>query len=190
MDDPRVVRSRDGLMRAISEYLDQGVAPSVTEIVTRAGVSRPTFYQHFGDLQTAYAETGLARIQHQLDLIPMPDACHGNAAHITPTWTALTTHLHAHHVFYQTALREAGSRRLSDRVIAFVAERIIRVSPLGAPYRDVPAGEIPDHILVLAAGLFALIGRWLDGDEPESPAHMTERIVAVFSSYASQTVTA
>ena len=190
MDDPRVVRSREGLMRAIAEFLEQGVAPTVTDIVTRAGVSRPTFYQHFGDLQTAYAETGLARIQRQLDLIPMPAEGQRGEAQIAPTWTALTTHLYAHHAFYQTALREAGSRRLSDRVIAFIAERIIRASPLGAAYRDLPAGEIPDHILVLAAGLFALIGRWLDVDEPESPARMTERIVTVFLSFSSRPLTA
>lgn len=190
MEDPRAVRSREQLMRAIAEFLEQGVAPTVTDIVTRAGISRPTFYQHFGDLQTAYAETGLARVKQQLDLIPMPGVGEASEAQVTPTWMALTTHLHDHHAFYQTALREAGSRRLSDRIVAFIAERIIRVSPLGAPYRDLPAGEIPDHILVLAAGLFALIGRWLDGDEPEAPARMTERIVAVFLSFSSRPATA
>ena len=89
----------------------------------------------------------------------------------------------------RTALREAGSRRLRERVIAFVAERIIRFSPLGAPYRDLAPGEVPDHILVLAAGLFALVGRWLDGDDPTPPAQMTQRIVAVFQSFSSRAVT-
>ncbi len=189
MDDPRRVRSREVLMRAIAEYLEQGIAPSVTDIVTRAGVSRPTFYQHFGDLQTAYAETGLARIQDELDCIPTPDNDRAGDEQVEPTWMALTTHLYTHHTFYRTALREAGSRRLSERVIAFVAERIIRFSPLGAPYRDLAPGEVPDHILVLAAGLFALVGRWLDGDDPTPPAQMTQRIVAVFQSFSSRAVT-
>ena len=47
-EDPRSVRSRAALVAAMTELLDERELDtiSVTQVVQRAGVTRPTFYQH------------------------------------------------------------------------------------------------------------------------------------------------
>lgn len=187
--DPRWTRSRDALTEAVSEYLNAGVTPSITDVVATARVSRPTFYQHFGDVPTAIAETALARIQSELDTIALPDeGADVDVDQVTATWLSLTSHLLDHHAFYRTALGVAGSRRLSDRVISFIGDRIVQVSPIGAQFRG--ADVTPDEISVLAAGLFWLISHWLEQDAPEPAPHMTSRIVAVLVTFTSRGATA
>src|SRR5215217_4454150 len=56
--DPRWFRSRQALIAAMTQLLDERdlAEISITDLVQRASVSRPTFYQHFADLN------GLARL--------------------------------------------------------------------------------------------------------------------------------
>ncbi|MFP3534278.1 helix-turn-helix domain-containing protein, partial [Burkholderia sp. SIMBA_042] len=59
--DPRFQRSYDALVRAVTELLDEAPLSklSIAQLVQRAGVARPTFYQHFPDLQAAAQRAAL-----------------------------------------------------------------------------------------------------------------------------------
>src|SRR6478752_2791242 len=50
--DPRAARSRAALLDAARQLVDARAIGSIaiTDVCTLAGVSRPTFYQHFGDI--------------------------------------------------------------------------------------------------------------------------------------------
>lgn len=64
-ENPIVTRSREALTIAAQELLEQRSAAdiSITEIVEAAGLSRPTFYQHFSDLGSLFAAAGLGRLE-------------------------------------------------------------------------------------------------------------------------------
>ncbi|MDU6928100.1 MAG: TetR family transcriptional regulator, partial [Dermabacter sp.] len=60
--DPRAQKSRESLIRVMVDALDENPQPpSVSELVRRAGASRPTFYQHFGDIPTLMHAAAMAR---------------------------------------------------------------------------------------------------------------------------------
>ncbi len=63
-ENPIVTRSRTALIGGVDELLTRRTAAeiSVTDVVEAAGMSRPTFYQHFTDLGSAFAAAGLARL--------------------------------------------------------------------------------------------------------------------------------
>lgn len=179
-EDPRWTRSRSAQLAAITTLLDSGALPSVTDVVAEAGVSRPTFYQHFGDLPSAYAEAALERIQGEFDRFSAPDP-EGELEldALLNVITALVAHLLEHRTFYCSILNESGARVVSDRVVEFIANRIIDISPLGAPIRADRDDEADDQITTLAAGIFWLISHWLLSDEPQTAERMAARIVAV-----------
>lgn len=63
--DARVSRTRTALVSAVEDVLDQGSWSDLTirGLCSRAGISRPTFYQHF----TSPEELLGATIRHRLD---------------------------------------------------------------------------------------------------------------------------
>lgn len=68
-------RPKTRLLDAVTSLLDEH-DPSeitITAIVTRAEVTRPTFYSTYGDLPTAYAHAAVTRISEALPK-PVPDS--------------------------------------------------------------------------------------------------------------------
>lgn len=63
--DARVTRSRAALVEAVEDVLDEGRWGELTirGLCTRAGISRPTFYQHFSSPEDLLGAT----IRHRLD---------------------------------------------------------------------------------------------------------------------------
>lgn len=64
-ENPIVTRSRAALTGAATRLLEGRAASaiSVKDVVEEAGMSRPTFYQHFPDLGSLFAAAGLARLE-------------------------------------------------------------------------------------------------------------------------------
>ncbi|AKK06865.1 transcriptional regulator, TetR family [Corynebacterium mustelae] len=63
-ENPVAARSRAALIAAADTLLNHSPAAeiSVTTVVSTAGMSRPTFYQHFTDLGSLFAAAGSARL--------------------------------------------------------------------------------------------------------------------------------
>ncbi|MCP2030610.1 AcrR family transcriptional regulator [Okibacterium sp. HSC-33S16] len=191
-EDPRWTRSRAALIAAVTSLIDAGESPTITDVVHRAGVSRPTFYQHFGDLPTALSAAALARVESQFVDVASPAGVGVDINLTRKTITALLRHLHDHRVFYRAVLSDSSARRFTESVVEFVANRILTVSPLRMKRGEETTVLTADRVAVMAAGLVWLITQWLkrsDGGVGADPISvMADRLVAVMESFGTASV--
>lgn len=187
-EDPRWTRSRATLIDAVTALVDAGQSPTITDVVSRAGVSRPTFYQHFGDLSTALSSAALERVEAQFAVIP-PTFDSVDLESTRTTVTALLTHLQEHRAFYRAVLSDSSAREFTGSVVEFVASRIVAVSPLRADPAEKVTVLMADRTTVLAAGFVWLLTEWLTrtDEDAESVDEMAHRLVAVMAFFASAT---
>lgn len=178
--DPRFQRSYDALVRAATELLDE--APlntlSIAQLVQRAGVARPTFYQHFPDLQAAAQRAALVRldnaftfVEEQGKLLNPPDTSFVRSMEVE---TALVLeHLHAHQSFYLTVFNDAATSAFFDELVTFVAGRLL------PPYEGVRTESEQDCLTVLGGGLVWTAVHWLRlGSARETPEAMAKRMAS------------
>jgi AcrR family transcriptional regulator len=176
--DPRFQRSYDALVRAVTELLDD--APlntlSIAQLVQRAGVARPTFYQHFPDLQSAAQRAALVRlddafafVEEQGKLLNPPSATFFRSMEVE---TALILeHLNAHQPFYLTVFNDAATSAFFDELVTFVSGRLL------PPYEGVRTEAEQDCLTVLGGGLVWTAVHWLRQDATrETPAVMAKRM--------------
>lgn len=179
LSDPRLARTRHALIAAATAALDDRDPElvSITDLVAAAGVSRPSFYQHFGDLPTLVHAAALGRVREAFETIATPD-------NIGDSWTSFTqhtvheliSHFADHAAFYLRAVSGPGGQHFAASVIRFLSERLRTVSPL-APV--ISASLLPRELAdFLAAGVFWTITSWLGTDTTEraSVDEMTRRV--------------
>lgn len=180
-EDPRWTRSRTLLLEAISGYLDAGFTPSITEITTSAGVSRPTFYQHFGDLATAYTAAAVERMNEQFALVRVPaEPGDADESFLLETLTQLLSHQLEHREFYLTVI-QTGTDTLTESLVAFLATRLTMDSPFATQFSQ-DDDAVRDRVTALAAGVVWLAHRWLEELEPRPAPAMARRVLDVITS--------
>lgn len=169
--DPRALRSRAALVDAMIDALDEGTTPSaisITDIVKRAGVSRPTFYQHFGDMPSLVHAAALDRLRGAFELVPEASADAEWAAYSHAATTILLGHLLEHSTFYLSVLHDTGLTPVSD-IIEVLSERFLDVAPFSPAIRSDPENA-RERAEFLAAGITWSVVRWLDGGGHDLPA--------------------
>lgn len=163
-EDARFVRSRAALVAAVVELLDEGTDAaqlSITDIVGRAGVSRPTFYKHFDDTAALIREAALRRLQSAFDRVPSVGDDPSWPTFVRGTLRALLGELAADAPFYRAAL-ESSFGLLTGDIIAYLATRLLESSPLGPVIRRRRGPDTPqDRAEFLAAGAMWHVTRWL-----------------------------
>lgn len=178
--DPRALRSRAALLSAATALLEAGRSDAtVTDVVTRAGTSRPTFYQHFGDLPTLQRAAAHERLEEAFAPIIVPtgaDAASPDSIH--SALTGLLTRLLPHRAFYAAVLDGPAAVAVLEDTVEFVTERILRVSPLASTALSPSQGRF------LAAGAIWLIRDWLFQPDPESADVTSARIAALLATVA------
>jgi AcrR family transcriptional regulator len=172
--DPRAQRTRLALVEAMAELLEtrDPLDLTVTEIVARAGVSRPTFYQQAGDIPALVAAAGLDRLSAIFARSDARTAGLDADGRARDTIENLVGELARNREFYRRVLR--GSHDTAARVTEFVETRLH--ARIGADPTD---PRVADRITVVAAGATALIIRWLDDEPGEPPARMAARLLDV-----------
>ncbi|RWZ58272.1 TetR/AcrR family transcriptional regulator [Labedella populi] len=174
LPDPRLARTRHALIAAATAALDDRGTEfiNITDLVATAGVSRPSFYQHFGDLPTLVHAAALARVREAFESIATPD-------NIGESWTSFTqrtvreliAHFAEHSDFYLRAVQGPAGQIFAASVIRFLSERLETVSPLAPVISDsLLPHELADF---LAAGVFWTITSWL-GTDPSDRASVDE----------------
>ena len=182
--DPRMVRSRAALVIAMTELLDQrGVEDiTITDVVRQAGVTRPTFYQHFADI------LGIARAAcfFRLEAAFPPENSHAEAdtnksaqellTEVTRDTTAILKHMKERRDFYGRVLRGAGSVELFESLVQFLEQRLI--SDPAMKIQSSVAITPADRARILAGGVVWMVTRWLDSDfqGENSVSAMADRI--------------
>lgn len=170
--DPRPIRSRELLLSAITTALDRpgDEQPSITELCAEAGVSRPTFYQHFGDVPSLIEAAAVERM-HALFGAVAPVSAHADWEGAVPhVVRGLLEGLLVHADFSRRVLSGGTARAVQESVVAFLAQRLLTFSPLA---ERAPGGG--DHARVerfavfLAAGTTWLVVGWLLDGEARRP---------------------
>lgn len=184
-DDPRFQRSLQALHVALLELVDaQPVEEiSITALVQAAGVTRPTFYQHFADIPDAARRVALARLDAAFPVPePFPEHFEISAQnifrHVADMALPVIEHLHEHRAFYRRVLDGAGNAAFLDEIVSFLAGRFLPDAFELAARRQ--AARKDDLMTVMAAGAMWLMVRWLRDDRSaETAEEMAQRIAAV-----------
>jgi AcrR family transcriptional regulator len=172
-------RSRGRLLDAVCELLDERGAGQVTitDVVTAAGVTRPTFYAAFDDLPTAFAEAALSRLSGALEeatlATDLPVSEHARA--MSDAFQMILSRLAEHGDFFVRVFRGPGGSFALEQIVAFLAGRLRTASPVTPA---LVSGRLPaqDSSAALAAGVVWLMSAWLQ-EEPRRPVPvMADRI--------------
>ena len=185
VNDPRMQRSRAALLDAATDLLDtQAVADiSITKLVEHAGVTRPTFYQHFPDIPgiaRAAALRRLAAASPNPAPIPIADLTRQQlhdliAAQFLPD----LEHLAAHRDFYLRVLDGASDLHLLGALVTLSLERTT-LETFEHVTRE-QGTSAHDLMTLIAGGVTWLIITWLrDSNQP--PTHLAVRIAAAITS--------
>ena len=177
-DDPRFQRSLKALRAAVLGLVEAGPLAdlSITRLVQTAGVTRPTFYQHFADIPDAARRVALALLDQAFPVPPpfpagveiTPDSLF---ARIEGNALPVIRHLQAHRSFYVNVLEGAGNAAFFEEVVTFLSGRFLPEGNALAP-RD-PHG---DRMTVMAGGLMWLVVRWLrDDGAADAPEPLARR---------------
>lgn len=176
-EDPRPIRSRQALIQAMTEVLDSEAADqdiTVADLARLAGVSRPTLYQHFGDLATLTHAAALARLEAAFAQIPEDNLGDTWTAYARNTFHFLFTDLDTHARFYRRALQGPAGYAFSQDVVGLLARRLLDTSPLGPIIRRRQGPDSPqDRAEFLAAGVAWHVIHWLQ-QEPRTPNTVDE----------------
>jgi AcrR family transcriptional regulator len=175
MSNPRVARSRETLIAATLSLLagSAGRLPSVTEVCEKAGVSRPTFYQHFGDLNTLVAEAVAQRLNTVFTaVVPHPGEQAG--ASTVDVIRALLELIMKDREFYRGVLEGPAALAVQRQITSYFAERLVTVSPFAAQLRELAS----QRVVFLAAGTTQLVVHHLFDANPAASIEETAARVA------------
>lgn len=173
-------RSRALLLAAVTRLLDADADAdriTVTDIVTEAGLTRPTFYAVYEDLPQAFAGAALARLEESfagLGVDPDIDA-DTRSEEMRSAFAAILGRLAAHTDFFARVLRGPGGPVVHARIVEFVAARVRESSPVS---RALSSGPLPVDMSssAIAAGVVWTMIRWTD-ESPRPPvADMATRL--------------
>lgn len=169
-NDPRFQRTRQQLLGAVISLIDADPEQpiSITRLVEAAGVSRPTFYQHFTDVGAAMQQAALDRVA---EVLPPFVASDGGVSmenqvygHVLPA----LRHLETHRAFYIRVIESAASVSLFEELVHFVRARMSSGEQLN-----------PDVLDIVASGSMWLVVRWLRGQVAGAAEDIASRVASL-----------
>ncbi len=176
--DPRAQKSRESLIRVMIDALDENPQPpSVSELVRRAGASRPTFYQHFGDIPTLMHAAAMERLEEVFAMLPQQasDPTKPTSSTDFPdNWTlfaaesltALFTHLSENRAFYLAVLDGPSGRAAESELTRFLAGRMLGFATLRDALTHLTGPRATRYAEFLSAGLLSQATKDLRDDLP------------------------
>lgn len=175
-EDPRFLRTRrvllDTLVDMVDAEPDQPI--SITKLVETAGLTRPTFYQHFADVPAALQYAALERIATVLP--PFAGSTTLETIDETVSQHALPAliHIDTHRDFYLRVIESAASAAFFEELVRFVRQRMLTEAINGlSPLASEKLAQLSD---VIAGGAMWLVVRWIRGDLRGTPNDLVQRI--------------
>lgn len=192
-DDPRYQRSLQALTEAIIGLVETTPIRdiTVTRIVAAAGLTRPTFYQHFTDVPSALQLAALhhleAGVPHISGDVPHPFADLPIEERMILTGEQVLGHLGENRHFYLSVLEAAPSTLfidiLADRVYARMLPEVFQSG------KESGSRLLEDLKYVLASGSVWLVLRWFRGELPGTPRDVAARLARMLLAVARQDLT-
>lgn len=192
-DDPRYQRSLHALTQAIIGLVETTPIReiTVTRIVAAAGLTRPTFYQHFTDVPSALQLAALhhleAGVPHISGDVPHPFADLPIEERMIMTGEQVLDHLGENRHFYLSVLEAAPSTLfidiLADRVYARMLPEVFQSG------KESGSRLLEDLKYVLASGSVWLVLRWFRGELPGTPRDVAARLARMLLAVARQDLT-
>ncbi|EPD28723.1 hypothetical protein HMPREF9237_00251 [Actinotignum schaalii FB123-CNA-2] len=186
-DDPRARRSYDALVRAAAALIDSGAAIddlTVSWITREAGVTRPTFYQHFSGISQLVRAVVLTRLHAIFDATPVPTSEEPSLDVQRQVLLPMLTTLLEHRHLIVATLTSSAALGSAAPIIAAIRDRLLSAPAIRARGRvmfGTPAGEkgaYPppskaemDFASMVAAGLLWRVLHWMT-EEPADPADL------------------
>lgn len=168
-EDPRFVRSRQALFSAATDLVESGERVAqlrVTDVARRAGVSRPTFYQHFADVPDLVGAAALERMQRAFARIPQVALGESWTVYAHRTFHSLLTDVERDSAFYTAVLTDAR-QPLVTALVQALAARLLEESPLGPVIRRRGGADEPaERAQFLAAGVLWHVASWITQPAP------------------------
>lgn len=164
-------RSTEVILDAVTALLDErGPAEvTITDVVERAGVTRPTFYKAFGDLPTAYAGAAVRRIEAALAGEAAPDVPEEDrAAIMLGAIRRMLARVEPHADFFRRVLDGHGGHVVQRRVVHLLADEIATRTPVSAALARGPV-PVEAAATAVAAGVAWTMLDWF-AEEPRRPA--------------------
>ena len=191
VENPRAERSRIALLEAMTRELDEGkgeAALSVSMIARSAGVSRPTLYQHFGDLPSLVRSAAMRRLIALFDTVPAPSADprdHWRES-AAKALGALLAELDSRRGFYLTVLDSPAGDAVREDIIEFLAARITDMTALGAHMRDEESTDedVRERARFLSAAALWRTERWMRSDDREATSAFALRLSRLLAASA------
>jgi AcrR family transcriptional regulator len=181
--DPRAARTRQAIIDTVHELAAEGeAAPSVSDIVRRAGVSRSSFYTQFASvdelagviLREAFMTIGTA------NLAMLADGGVSVAEAGLVAVGQLVAHVAEHRGLYRLGLAVAPSSH--PEALAALAAQVRQAIALAVgTHGGVPAET---EALYVAGGILAVLRSWIQGDLPGTVDDITNQILALLPPWA------
>lgn len=179
--DPRFQRSRAAVLAAVTALLDRRPMAeiSITQLVAEAGITRPTFYQHFPDIPAAATAAALERLAEAFPIRATPEvACLSTAAEHREAVATLACpvleHLLAHRTFYLRVVEGGGTADFFDDLVRFVGLRVLtEIDRFALSETEERRRDLATY---LAGGTTWLVLHWLRSAHPVPPALMAQRL--------------
>jgi AcrR family transcriptional regulator len=167
--DPRVGRTQRLLREAFLELvLEQGFeAVRVSEVITRAGVNRATFYRHYRskrDLLRSWTGEVGHLLDAQADSLQDPRVLAGSGEYLPAIVLAIFEHIAAHDSYYRLMLGRHGlssiASDMESQICAFVERRTEILELTG---NSIPKGM---QMRAYAAQFVGVVKWWLEQPTP------------------------
>ena len=152
---------------------------TVTDVVRAAGVTRPTFYAAFGDLQTAFARAALTHVAEAFAYDePARPAADEPEAHLRATITRAMERLEPHASFFAHVLDGAGGPAVQAQLTVEAARQLGDDAIVGAALR---AGPLPlrRSTEALAAAISWELRTWFHDEDRPPPAQFAASLAAL-----------
>lgn len=176
--DPRAEKTRQAILDSVQSLIsDRVTSVTVSDIVRVAGISRSSFYVHFGNLD----ELAVDFLREQFAEIATSGLEAPSGASRKPAVRAgyrrLIGHIVGNYPLYSTVLDLPLTRGAFDAVVEAYSSRLLSSI---VQLAQVPAG-VNAHLVTtyVAGGTLTTISAWMRGDIDLSDDEMVEHLVAL-----------
>ncbi len=169
-EDPRVLQTRSLLREALSELI-QTEPPekiSVSQLCKKAGVSRPTFYQHFADVDAAYGALVIDMLSRRMNQEDAPAFSEG----LREALTLLIEYIEKSHNFYSEVLSNTSQLNRTRNELRQWLKRKLASFLFAEKYEELKTDE-KEKLTFITGGVMASLAEQITQENGKSSAQDT-----------------